>query len=166
MTILGNDPKEIPYWEQLVLLLRRFPAETVAADPEVAARCRETIDRNSVFKTHLLKNTHLRGHVAITDFRSMEPAPDGNRFLVYALYPKASVSVRIRFTDPRCENITVSVGRSILNNGCNINVGKLLARFGGGGHAGAGACTFPAADGDRYIPEIINILEDNKRMGK
>ena len=166
MTILGNDLKEIPYWEHLTSLLRRFPVESVVADPEVAVRCREAVERNSVFKTHLLNNTRLQEHVAITDFRSMQPAPDGNRFLVYALYPEASVSVKIRFADPLSENLIVSVGRSILKDGCNVNIGKLLTRFGGGGHAGAGACKFSAADGDRYIPEIINTLEENKRMGK
>lgn len=164
MTIQGNDPDAAPYWEHLVRLLRKSPVEAIVTDPQAALRCGETTERNAVFRTHLIRNTTVTGEVAVTDFRSMQPAPDGNRFLVYSLFPETFVSVKIRYTDPQRHNITVSAGRSVLNDGCRVNIGKLMARFGGGGHAGAGACTFPAADGDIHIPKIIQTLEKNERL--
>ena len=162
MTVTGHDEKDMPYWNHLVDMLRHHPVEDIVTDPEVALRCGETVKRNAVFKNTLLKHTHLEQHVAVTDFRSIWPTPDGNRFLVYSLYPESSVSVKIRCSDPEGSNITVSVGRSVLNDTCRINVGRMLARFGGGGHSGAGACTFPASRGKDYIPEIIETLLKNQ----
>ncbi len=164
MTIIGHDLEEIPYWEHLIRLLGHSPAEKIIMDPKVAVRCRETEKRNIVFKDLLLRHTRLQGHVTVTDFRSIQPPPEGNRFLVYSLFPEASVSVKIRYSDPERSNITVSVGKSILNDTCNVNIGKMLSRFDGGGHAGAGACTFPASESNRRIPEIIKILQENHRM--
>lgn len=164
MTITGQVAGDKPYWDRLVELLRHHPVEKIVTEPEVADRCMETVKRNAVFKDLLVKHTQLDRHVAVTDFRSIVPAPDGNRFLVYSLYPEASVSVKIRYSDPECANITVSVGRSVLNDTCRVNVGKMLSHFGGGGHAGAGACSFPAANGKDYIPEIIETLLKNQEM--
>jgi hypothetical protein len=162
MTIMGRDESEEPYWNRLVALLRRNPVENIVTDPEVALRCNETVKRNAVYKDLLIRHTRLRKHVAITDFRPVQPAPDGNRFLVYSQYPESSVSVKIRYTDPECDTISVSVGRSVLNETCHVNVGRMLSRYGGGGHAGAGACSFSAGRGDVYIPEIIETLIKNQ----
>jgi hypothetical protein len=162
MTIMGRDEKEEPYWNLLVELLRHHPVENIVAEPEVAHRCNEAVKRNAVFKELLTKHTRLQKHVAITDFRPVQPAPDGNRFLVYSQYPESSVSVKIRYTDPECKNISVSVGRSVLNETCRVNVGRMLSRYGGGGHAGAGACSFPSACSEDYIPEIIETLLKNQ----
>jgi hypothetical protein len=162
MTITGQNETEEPYWNQLVELLRHSPIEDIVREPEVAVRCGETVKRNALFKELLIKHTQVQGHVAVTDFRSIWPPPEGNRFLVYSLYPESSVSVKIRCSDPDGTNITVSVGRSVLNETCYVNVGGMLSRFGGGGHAGAGACTFPASRGKDYIPEIIDTLLKNQ----
>ena len=64
------------------------------------------------------------------------------------------------------KTVNVSVGRSIFNKTCRVNVGMMLSQFGGGGHAGAGACNFPAVYSDEYIPNILNVLEENKEMEK
>jgi oligoribonuclease NrnB/cAMP/cGMP phosphodiesterase (DHH superfamily) len=163
MTITGHNEDQAPYWNHLVERLRHLPAEDVIMDPVVSPRCTETIERNAAYKDLLISHTHLERHVAITDFRALQPAPDGNRFLVYSLFSEASVSVKIRYSDPDSKNITVGVGRSVLNDTCVVNVGKMLANFGGGGHAGAGACTFPASEADQRIPQIIKILIENQR---
>lgn len=162
MTIIGRDKTETAYWNRLVDLLRHFPVEKIVLEPDVAVRCSETVKRNAAFKEQLIAHTRLHRHVAVTDFRSKWPPPDGNRFLVYSLYPEASVSVKIRSGDPECTSTILSVGRSVLNDTCRVNVGKMLSRYGGGGHAGAGACTFPSANDDKYLPKIIETLLKNE----
>jgi len=39
----------------------------------------------------------------------------------------------------------------------------MLSQFEGGGHRGAGACTFSADKADDYIPRIIDILVKNEK---
>jgi hypothetical protein len=162
MTISGQESRDMPYWNNLVQLLRRFPVEEVITNPEVEIRGKKTVAQNTNYKKMLTKHTHCHQHVAVTDFRPLWPPPEGNRFLVYSLYPETSVSVKIRYSDPEFADINLSVGRSIFNKTCRVNVGMMLSRFGGGGHAGAGACNFPASRGDEYIPKILSILKDNQ----
>ena len=57
----------------------------------------------------------------------------------------------------------LSIGHSIFNKQCNVNIGNLLARYGGGGHAGAGGCTLDAETADETIEEILEIMFQNKK---
>jgi oligoribonuclease NrnB/cAMP/cGMP phosphodiesterase (DHH superfamily) len=162
MTITNRGLSDESYWNNLVKLLRDLDINVVMADADVKKRCDNVIENNKAYKTVLLENTVLNKHVSITDLRSFEDAPEGNRFLVYSLFPKANVSVKIRYNDIKKDKMAISVGHNIFNPTCRVNVGKMLKKFGGGGHRGAGACRFPAEKSDEYIPEIISILLKNE----
>ena len=166
MTVFdGDDPDEI-YWNRLVYLLGKHDIGQILKDPEVKRRCHDVVKQNEQYAIHLKANTRLEKHVAITDFRHLEKTPTGNRFLVYALFPKAFVQVRIRYEDQKKETVAVSVGHSIFNPHCNVNAGLLLAGFGGGGHYGAASTRFHASKAEEFIPRIIDALlknEDNEK---
>jgi len=164
MTISTYDASEEAYWNRLVDLLRKFDITDVLDDPEVKNRCRETIEQNKKYKSILLENTVLKGHVSITDFRAFDKTPTGNRFLVYSLFPESVVSVRIRYDDDVKETVSVSVGHSIFNRNCNVNVGLMLSRFEGGGHRGAGSCRFNVSKAEKYIPQLVEILLTNQEI--
>lgn len=165
MTITNQKSTDESYWNQLVALLQNHTIHEVLENAEVKKRCQVVTDQNRKFKQYLLENTVVRKHVSITDFRSIHPAPTGNRFLVYSLFPEAVVSVKIRLDNQDKEKVIVSVGHSIFNRNCNVNAGLMLSKFEGGGHRGAGACRFHISKADQYIPQIIEILiknEDNE----
>jgi oligoribonuclease NrnB/cAMP/cGMP phosphodiesterase (DHH superfamily) len=162
MTVSNRGVTEEPYWNRLVGLLMKHDITGVISDLEVKERCRAVIKENKVYKSVLIENTVLKKHISITDLRSYDKTPEGNRFLVYSLYPEAVVSVRIKYDDASKEKTAVSIGHSIFNRKCNVNVGSMLAKFGGGGHRGAGACRFPSNKADEYIPQIISILLENR----
>ncbi len=71
-------------------------------------------------------------------------------------------SVKIRFDNPDRNHVQISIGRSIFNRQSQVNIGRLLARFGGGGHAGAGGCTLNVQTADRDIEQILEVLFQNK----
>jgi len=165
MTILGRDEYDENYWNLLVHLFRKFEIDEVLKHPQVKARCDAAIEKNKIYKEILKKHTTLNGHVSITDFRAFTKMPTGNRFLVYSLFPEAVVSVKIRYDDENKKRIAVSVGHSIFNRNCKVNVGVMLSAFEGGGHRAAASCRFNAEKADNYIPKIIDILlknEDNE----
>jgi len=162
MTVSNRGGTDEPYWNRLVGLLMKYDITGVIREFEVKERFRAVIEENKIYKTVLLENTVLKKHVSVTDLRSYEKVPEGNRFLVYSLFPKAIVSVRIRYNDPDRQKIAVSVGHNIFNPKCRVNVGKMLSRFGGGGHKGAGACRFSAGKADEYIPQILATLIENR----
>jgi hypothetical protein len=128
-------------------------------DPEVKRRCRRVVETNTVYEKALRENTTLEGHVSITDFRNLDPAPNGNRFLVYSLFPDCTVNVKIVFDEDHLASI--KVGHSILNRGCKVNVGKMLSAFEGGGHPGAGACRFDRDKTPDYLTRIVHTLKKN-----
>ena len=162
MTVSNRGDGDEAYWNRLVELLRDRPIAEVMADAEVAKRCRGVIDENRRFREILLKHTRMEGHVSVTDLRAYDEAPSGNRFLSYSLFPDSYVSVKIRYKDAGKERIILSVGHSIFNRKCNVNVGSLLSGFNGGGHPGAGSCSFPADLAEEYIPRILEVLLENR----
>lgn len=161
MTVQNHDFQDISYWNRLVELLRRPGIDKVMADPEVDARCREAVRENNEFRGHLKAHTRVDGKISVTDFRGLDPVPSGNRFLTYSLFPETVASVKIRYKGPDRSQVLISVGHSIFNPHCKVNVGQMLAAYGGGGHAGAGGCTLDAQGAQEKIDEILAILQAN-----
>jgi hypothetical protein len=159
MTFGGGNDREAPYWDHLVDLLRHHPVEKILEDEQVLNRCHRTLKENSAYVHHLKAHTTLDGHISITDFRELETVPEGNRFLVYSLFPESVVNVKIFHNQ---DKTVVKLGHSILNRGCRVNVGKLLSAYEGGGHRGAGACRFHQSKTDRYLPQILDALRQNQ----
>ncbi|MBN1932016.1 MAG: exopolyphosphatase [Desulfobacterales bacterium] len=162
MTVSDHNKADEFYWNRLIDLLRKYEIEEVLEDSEVKQRCLTIIQQNMEYREILKENTKLKAHISITDFRSFNKTPIGNRFLVYSLFPESVVNIKIRYDNEDREKLIVSVGHSIFNRNCNVNVGLMLSRFNGGGHGGAGACTFHVSKADDYIPKIIEILLRNE----
>ena len=164
MTIVNKrDNEDIPYWNHLVSLLRTKDIHGVLEDTIVRDRCDIVVKENQKYKEIIKQNSKLEGDVVILDLREFEKAPNGNRFIHYSMYPESNVSMKIRRDDNDREKIVLSVGHNIFNKTCMVNVGKLLKNYNGGGHRGAGACSFHQKHAAKYIPEILNVLVTNKK---
>jgi hypothetical protein len=159
MTLAGRTTEGLIYADRLVELLRQQEMKQVMQDPEVTQRCRAVVSQNRIYERYLKDHTRMEAEVSITDFRGIDNPPDGNRFLVYALFPEAVANVKLYHHE---DKLVVKLGHSILKGGCRVNVGKLLANFHGGGHRGAGACRFPIDQTDRHLPQIMNALLANE----
>jgi oligoribonuclease NrnB/cAMP/cGMP phosphodiesterase (DHH superfamily) len=162
MTIQNRGNSDQAYWNKLVDMLRKLPIETVLEDSEVRDRCDEVIRENAQFGHFLTAHTTLVKKISVTDFRSLDTVPSGNRFLTYSLFPDTIASVKIRYLGPEKDQVLLSIGRSIFNPGCRVNIGKLLARFGGGGHAGAGGCSLETATAQEKIDRILETMTANE----
>jgi len=156
-TGLGS-PRE--YFDLLLPAVRDLPVEEVVALPEVRRRAARMQEQDHAFREAALAHSRASGSVVVTDFRPLDPIPVGNRFLIFTLFPEANVAVRVQWDSGR-EEVAVSAGRSIFNRTSRANLGVLLSLYGGGGHAGAGACRLPAATADAQIAEIVSTLERN-----
>jgi hypothetical protein len=156
-TGLGNFED---YFLHLVDLLKiGTPIEHVLADPQVRERCDLLAQQDESFREALRSYSHLDGNVVITDFRELERPPVGNRFMVYALFPDANVSVRVHWGPNRTYPMLL-LGHSVLNRTCHTNVGDLAARYGGGGHRGAGSIPL-MSEPDQQIRMVVAELKAN-----
>jgi len=160
MTIFGRIESEKSYWNHLISLLRQHSIDRVLSDPLVDKRCHMVIEDNKTYKRYLQKHTVCIDQISITDFRKLNPVPEGNRFLIYSLFPETIANVKVYYDE---DKTIIKLGHSVINRGCNVNVGKLLQNFNGGGHRGAGACRFNKALTEEYLPKIVKILKENHR---
>jgi hypothetical protein len=148
------------YFLRLVDLLKNeTPVDQVLDDPAVRARCMLIESENQHFCTTLREHSRVDGNVVITDFRALDHTPIGNRFLIYALYPEVNVSARIHWGPDRKFPLLI-LGHSIFRRTCNTNVGELAARYGGGGHRGAGSIPL-IEEPDQQIQMIVGELKAN-----
>src|SRR5215471_17323504 len=148
------------YFDVLLPALRTRPIEEVLALPAVRERAARMREQDQAFKDAALAHSRLDENVVVTDFRGVDPLPVGNRFLIFTLFPQASVAVRLQLGPDR-RRVAVSAGRSILNRSSRANIGVLMSLHGGGGHAGAGACLLEQETADARVAEIVGALQRN-----
>jgi len=146
------------YFLHLVDWLKTLPIEDILQQPEVRQRIHRMQEEDAQFRAALLECSREEGPVVVTDFRGLDKIPVGNRFLVYTLFPRVNVSLRVHW-GPRRQFLVIVAGHNIFNRTCEVNIGELMSRFGGGGHRGAGAAPIPPDRVDRALAEMIEILK-------
>ncbi len=157
----GLGPEFQKYFRWLVEYIKEVPVAKILQHPEVKKRTDRVLSEQEEFKSLLQKHSKLDGSVVITDLRGVRGAPVGNRFLVFTLFPKANVEMRI-FDGKGGEYTVVAIGHSIFNRTCRVNIGEYLSTFGGGGHKGAGTAQLVRADSERQLKEILAKLQANQ----
>ena len=163
-TISGRNKADEFYWNKVIGLLGKCNIETVLTDHDVQKKCNIFIEENKKYMNYLKKYTTNHSGITVTDFRTLEIEPMGNRFLVYSIFPESIGNVKIRYEKNNREKIIVSLGQNIFNSKGNVNLGYLVSKYGGGGHPGAGSCSFPAIGADEKIAEILKILSRNEKI--
>lgn len=149
------------YFLFLGMALRSMPLDEVLRSPQVTERVAKMKEADEEFRKALLASSRVDGNVVVTDFRGLSPIPVGNRFLVYTLFPEATVSVRLQW-GPRRDVVMATVGHNIFERSSWSDVGHTMSLFGGGGHRGAGSCPLPPDDGDATLRRLVSEL---KRQG-
>ena len=160
MTIDGKYAEDEPYWRRLIDLLRDKTLEETLSDPQVKNRCQKILDEQEKFKKILLERTTLKGNVIFTDLRGVKNIPDGNRFLVYTLFPKGDISLKVADDPQRPDTTAISVGYNIFGSTSKVNVGALMEKHGGGGHRVVGSCRVPQSEADKHVREIFEEIKE------
>jgi len=160
MTIDGVRPQDEPYWLKLIDLFRDATLEETLQEPEVQLRCQQVLEAQERLKEILLKTTTLKGNVIFIDLRGIKDIPDGNRFLVFTLFPTGNISLKIADDSQRPNTTAISVGYNIFNTTSEVNVGALMEKYGGGGHRVVGSCRVPNHEAEKAIGEILEAIRE------
>ena len=155
----GLGPEFRKYFRWLVEYVKEVPLEVVLDNGEVKRRTERVLKEQEQFKELLAERARVDGNVIVTDFRGVKEKPVGNRFLVYTMFPQANVEMRL--FDGHEGAVVVAVGRSIFNRTCGVNVGALLKKFGGGGHATVGSCQLDPETAESAVAEILDALKED-----
>jgi hypothetical protein len=145
---------------KMIDLISQHPddPETVLGDVDVKERIDRYFSQQQEFERITREHSRVDANVIITDLRGAGEPPAGNRFLVYTMFPQANIQVRI-FDGRKGEFIVCAVGHSIFNRTSKTDVGRLMAKYGGGGHRGAGTCQLPLAEAETKLDEILTTIK-------
>jgi nanoRNase/pAp phosphatase (c-di-AMP/oligoRNAs hydrolase) len=129
----------------------------ILALPDVSERADLYRDCSAMFVEQLQRISHVEGDVVVVDLRDEDTIHAGNRFMIYALFPEARVSVHIIWGRQKL-NTVFACGKSILDRTSPVDIGQVMLGYGGGGHLAAGTCQVPHEDSERVLREIIEAL--------
>jgi nanoRNase/pAp phosphatase (c-di-AMP/oligoRNAs hydrolase) len=142
---------------KLIDYCRDHTVEQILALPDVDERVQLYHQHAPQFREQILRCTQLFDDVAILDLRAEETIYAGNRFMVYALFPQARVSVHILW-GVKQQNTVFAIGKSILDRTSPVDVGAVCLVYGGGGHKAAGTCQIENARAQDIRRELIDKL--------
>ena len=125
--------------------------------PDVKERVDLYFEQADLFKAQLERIARIYDKVVVLDLREEETIHAGNRFMIYAMYPEAEISVHVAWGF-RKQNTAVMIGKSIVNRNSQVDIGALCLSYGGGGHRNAGTCQLENDVVDRELPNIIRAL--------
>ena len=126
--------------------------------PDVKERVDLYFSHQNLFREQLRRCGYVEGNVLILELKAEEIIYAGNRFVKYALFPEANISITVMWGFQH-QNTVFTVGKSIFNRTSPLNIGELMLKYGGGGHAAAGTCQVDASVADQKQLEIIQALK-------
>ncbi|WP_433211922.1 exopolyphosphatase [Dactylosporangium sp. CS-047395] len=128
--------------------------EEILALPDVAERAELFREQQDLFVEQLRRVSSMHGDVVVVDLRDEETIYAGNRFMVYALFPEARVSIHVIWGKQKL-NTVFAVGKSILDRTSPTDIGSVMLQYGGGGHIAAGTCQVPHDQAERVLHQLI-----------
>jgi len=131
--------------------------EQVLEHPDVKERTDMYRKQQELFKNQLLECAEVIDDVVIIHLKNQDPIYVGNRFLIYTLFPKATVSIH-EMWGLKKRNTVFTLGKSIINRGSDKDLAFICKKHGGGGHMNAATCQVPNGLADEVLKEILNDL--------
>ena len=138
----------------LIDLCRVQEIEQIMTLPDIQERVEVYFSHQERFLEQLTRCATVQGHLVVLDLRGEKIVWAGNRFMIYALYPKCNLSIQVLW-GPKKEHTVFSIGKSILNRTSDLDIGKLAYTFGGGGHRNAGSCRSENSKAEKALKKLI-----------
>ena len=138
----------------LIKYCRDHTIEQILALPDVQERVALYHDHAAKAKAQIMNCAIQIGNLVVLDLRPEETIWATNRFMIYALFPTANISIHVMWGLQK-QNTVLATGKSILDRSSKTHVGNLMLEFGGGGHAAAGTCQIANDKADRMLQMLV-----------
>lgn len=139
---------------ELIDLCRDQDIDQVLRHPDVQERIELYNLHKEKFAEQLHRCITQHDKLLVLDLRDEKIIYAGNRFMIYALYPDANISIHAIWGLNKL-NTVYAVGKSIFNRTSSTNIGELVLQYGGGGHEAAGTCQVNNDDAPWILKELI-----------
>lgn len=138
----------------LIQYCRDHTIEEILGLPDVQERVALYREHAPKAKDQLLRCAIKISNLVVLDLRDEETIWATNRFMIYALFPTANISIHMMWGLQK-QNTVLATGKSILDRSSQTHVGNLMLEFGGGGHAAAGTCQVANDKADHILQALI-----------
>ncbi len=143
---------------ELIDMLSHLPVGEVAKHPTVQRHVQEDKQlQEQFFKEAELK---IDGDLVIADFRGKKRVRGANAFRVYLEYPECQFFVYIRDDEDNPNIVRIAAYENTWRPTCKPHIGKILAKYGGGGHKGAGGTTLKREGHEKIVRDILEELKE------
>lgn len=122
--------------------------------PDVKERVDLYFVHRTKFQEQVRRCASICGNLVVLDLRHEDVIWPGNRFEIYALFPQCNISIHVLWGLKK-QNTVFACGKSIFDRSSQTNIGELMLKYGGGGHANAGTCQVPNENAARVEDELI-----------
>jgi len=122
--------------------------------PDVKERLALYFEHSEKAKEQIRRCSTQYENLVVLDNRDEEIIWATNRFMIYALFPQANISIHLMWGVQR-QNTVFATGKSIVNRTSRTNIGELMLKYGGGGHPAAGTCQIDNDRADAILQELI-----------
>ena len=139
---------------ELIDYCRDHTIDEIMSLPDVRERWELYFEHAGKAREQLERTATVHGNLVEVDLRNEETIWPTNRFTIYALYPETNISMHVMWGKQQL-NTVFAVGKSILNQTSNTDVGSLMLAYGGGGHEAAGTCQVDTEEAERVRAELI-----------
>jgi nanoRNase/pAp phosphatase (c-di-AMP/oligoRNAs hydrolase) len=113
------------------------------------------------FKKQIRENSKVYKNLVVLDIRNVDIIYPGNRFMIYALFPEANISIH-RIWGFKKQNQVFATGKSIFNKSSKVDIGALMLKYEGGGHKNAGTCQIRNEKADEVLEKLIEEITNYK----
>jgi nanoRNase/pAp phosphatase (c-di-AMP/oligoRNAs hydrolase) len=138
----------------LIDYCKNHSIDQIMQSADVKERVDLYFEHEAKFKDQLRRCSSQHNNLVVLDLRKEETIFAGNRFMIYALYPEANISIHVLW-GLKNQNTVFATGKSILNRSSRTNIGELMLQYGGGGHENAGTCQVANDQAESVLKELV-----------
>ncbi len=144
----------------LIDYCKNHPISDIMELPDVKERVELYLLHEKSFKKQLLSCSTQHKNLVVLDLREEEIIYPGNRFMIYALFPRCNMSIHVIWGFKK-QNTVFATGKSIVDRSSNTTVGELMLKYGGGGHEAAGTCQINNDKAEGVLRELIEQINED-----
>jgi len=142
---------------QLISYCKTHTIEEILNHPDIQERVQIFRAHEKQFREQVLRCTKVYKNLGVLNLKDEETIWAGNRFMIYALFPEINISIHVLW-GLRMQNTVFATGKSIFDRSSKTDIGALMLKYGGGGHAAAGTCQVPNENADKVLSELIETI--------
>ena len=137
---------------ELIAYCKTHTIDEILKHPDVEERVQIYHAHEKQFREQVLRCAKMHGNVAVLDLRNEK---------TYALFPESKISIHVLW-GLRMQNTVFATGKSIFDRSSKTNIGALMLKYGGGGHAAAGTCQVPNDKADEVLEELVKAINSDE----